>query len=119
MDPITIALDVLREAFPDVRVTTEVPMGRERPDRLVAVTLEGMESDGLLARARVDVICWGRSDRDAFGMATLAADALRDAALDHPFLSSAGLDSLARDEWTATGQARYFAAMTLHINTDE
>lgn len=119
MNPISVTVEILKDAFPGVRVSTEVPMERDRPDRLVSVALEGMESDGLIGRARIGVTCWGRSDRDAFGMAIAAADALRDAALDHPYLSAAQLETLARDEWTANGQGRYYAAMALTLNTDE
>ena len=47
------------------------------------------------------------------------ADALREEALTHPYLSAAQLETLSRDEWTSTGQARYFARLQLTINTDE
>ncbi len=121
MNPISVAVEILREAFPGIKVSTEVPAERNRPSRQVTVSLDGMEQDahGLLTRARVVIICWGRSDQDAFEMGVTASDALRDAALDHPYLSAAQPETMATDEWLATGQARYFVAMALYLNTDE
>lgn len=117
MDPIAMALPILREAFGAVPVSTEIPP--DRPGRLVVATLVGGQSDGFVMDALVGMTCWGRDDRDALTMATRAADALRDAAEDHPYIFSADLESVSRDEWTATGQARYYAQVRLTINTDE
>lgn len=117
MDPIEMAVGILAEAFGDVPVSTEVPF--DRPERLVVVVMEGGASDGYLATPYLGITCWGSDDHDARSMAAYAADALREASLDHPLLSAAQLESLARDEWTATGQARYYARVRLTVNLDE
>lgn len=123
VDPIQLTVEVVADALQTVPVSTEVPFTAahpsEQPQRYVVVTLEGLQDDGFIALANVSLTVWGLSDRDAFGMATAAADALREEALTHPYLSAAQLETLTRDEWTATGQARYFARMQLTINTNE
>lgn len=116
-DPIGITLSVLRDALDGVPVSTEIPS--DRPERQVSVTLENGVTDDMLTVALVGLTCWGRSDRDAFGIAQAATEALREAALDHPLLSSARVEALSRDEWTATGQGRYYARVRLVINIDE
>lgn len=117
MNPVSMTVGILSDAFDGVRVSTEVPTNR--PERLVVVTLEGATGDEFLMVASVGITCWGRDDRDAFGMANHAWESLRDASLDHPWLSATELDSIARDEWTSTGQARYYTRAVLYINTDE
>lgn len=123
VDPIQLTVGVVAGALQGVPVSTEMPFGADhtsrQPERFVVVTLEGLQDDGFLALANVSLTVWGVTDRDAFGMATAAADALREEAITHPYLSAAQLETLTRDEWTATGQARYFARMQLTINTDE
>lgn len=121
MDPVRLTLEILSEAFDGIPVTTEIPATKNErlPERLVVVTLEGMETDGFVIMPHMAITCWGRSDRDAFSMAQFAHEALVEAAEDHPYLSAVELDTIARDEWTATGRARYYAAMRLYINTDE
>lgn len=125
VDPIQLTVEVVAGALRDVPVSTELPhtaaspSGGGQPERYVVVTLEGLQDDGFLALANVSLTVWGLSDRDAFGMATAAADALREESLTHPYLSAAQLETLSRDEWTSTGQARYFARVQLTINTDE
>lgn len=119
VDPIALAVGVLADALDPVPVSTEVDFNRQGFDRLAVVTLEGMQDDGFLTTATIGLTIWGRTDRDAFGMTVAAADALRDEALTHPYLSAAQLESMARDEWTSTGQSRYFARVQLIINTDE
>ena len=49
-------------------------------------------------------------------MALSAWHALTDAAQTHDLLSSADLQTMSRDEWTATGQARYLVEIDLTIN---
>jgi hypothetical protein len=114
MDPLLIVLPIIEEAYDDVPVTTEVP--RDRPERLVVVTRAGGSTDGFVATPLIGVTCWGRDDHDAQTMARYGFDALAEAAEEHPNLFSADLLSLSRDEWTATGQARYYAEITLTIN---
>lgn len=116
MDVVSLVVGVLAEAL-DVSVSTEMPAAR--PDRLVLVTLDGGTSDGLILRPRVGLTCWGASDEEAHSIAMAAVDALWDAALDHPYLSSCELESLARDEWGRSGRARYVAALELTVNTDD
>lgn len=48
-----------------------------------------------------------------------AVEALWEAAAEHPYLSACQLETLSRDEWSKTGQARYVATVSLVINTDE
>lgn len=117
MDAIEMAGGILQDAFGDVPVSTEIPFNR--PERFVAVAMEGGASDGFIATPYLGITCWGTDDHDAQTMAIYATDALRDASLDHPWLSAAQLESLTRDEWTATGQARYYARVRLTVNLDE
>lgn len=116
MDCIALVVGILADAL-DVPVSTEVPA--DRPSRLVTVSLDGMQDDGFLMSPRIGVTCWGMSDMDAHGMALAVVEELRTAAETHPYLSAVQLETLSRDTWTATGQARYFAELTLTINTDE
>ena len=116
MDPIGLALDILEESL-DATVSTELP--KDRPSRYVMVGLEGDESTPFLLRPRLALTCWGTSDRDANSLAISAIEALHDAALDHPYLSAADLETMSREEWSRNGQSRYLAIITLTINTDE
>lgn len=115
MDATPIVVGVLKDALP-VPVSTEIPA--QRPDRLVTVDLAGGSSDPFLNTPRYQLMCWGRSDMDAHGLALACADALWAAAEEHPLLSACQLVSMARDEWTATGQARYLVTVDLTINED-
>lgn len=120
MDATELTVGLLQEAFESVPVSTELPMGRQNaPERLVVVTLAGGPDDGFLAMPLMGITCYGATDRDAFNMAKFAADTLAEAAEDHPYLSAAENESISRDEWTTTGQARYYALVRLYINTDE
>ena len=117
MDPIAMTVSILSDALPEVPVQTEVP--ESRPDRMVTVSLDGGTGDAFIMRPRIGLTCWGRSDMDANGIAVACIEALAGAAEVHPYLSHVALESLARDEWTRTGAARYFAQLDLTINTDE
>lgn len=116
IDPIALVVGILADAL-DVPVSTEVP--RERPDRLVTVDLAGDHSTPYVLQPRYQILCWGRSDQEAHAMARACLDALWAAADEHPYLSSCQLESMARDEWTSTGQGRYLLVVDLTINTDE
>lgn len=115
MDTTELVIGILSDAL-DVPVSTEVPM--QRPDRLAMVALDGDASDGFILRPRYAITCWGASDLDAHGIALSALHALADAARDHPLLSHASMESMARDEWARDGQARYVLTVDLTINTD-
>jgi len=116
MDPVQLVVELL-SAEMEVPVTTE--RKPDRPVRMVLVSQSADASDEFLLQPRMELTCWGTTDRDARGIATSAVDVLRDAALDHPYLSAVRLETMARDEWTRTGQARYVAEVDLIINTDE
>lgn len=116
MDPTEIVVAILDDAL-GVPVSTEVPA--TRPERLVTVDLEGKAGTPLIMRPRYQIVCWGRSDREAHGIARACLDALWGAAETHPYLSACQMESMARDEWSATGQARYLLVVDLTINTDE
>ena len=113
MDDIAMVIEILADAL-DCHVSTEVPA--KRPERLVMVAQTGDTSTTLLHTLEVSLTCWGKNDYDARNLALSASHALTDAALDHPLLSSAALQSITRDEWTTTGQARYLAIMDLVFN---
>lgn len=115
MDTTELVVGILSDAL-DVPVSTEIPM--ERPDRLAMVSLDGDSSDDLILRPRYAITCWGASDLDAHGIAISALHALTDAAQDHPYLSHASMESMARDEWGRDGQARYILTVDLTINAD-
>jgi hypothetical protein len=116
MDCIGLVRDILTDELA-VPVATDMP--KDRPTRMVMVDLEGDASDEFILRPRVAITCWGRTDRDAHGLAVSAVQALQDASLDHDYLSAAQLETLSREEWSRTGQSRYLAIVELVINTDE
>ena len=116
MDSVELVVGILRDEL-TVPVHTEIP--QDRAGQLVLVSLEGDQSTEYLLLPRISLTCWGSSDRDAHGIALSAYEVLRDAALDHPYLSAADLVTLSREEWSRNGQSRYIAIIDLTINTDE
>lgn len=116
IDPIELVVSILSDEM-EVPVNTERPP--DRPLRFVQVFLGGDQSDEFFLAPRIDLLCWGATDKEAHGIARSAVDALQMASLDHPYLSSVRLESMGRDEWTKTGQARYLAEVDLFINRDE
>lgn len=116
MDYIKLVVDILSDAL-TVPVTTDIPS--DRVERLVTVDLDGDRSTAYLYIPRIALTCWGKTDRDAHGIALSAIQALQEAALDHPYLSSCDLETLSREEWSRNGQSRYLALVELTINTDE
>lgn len=115
LDATPIVLEILRDALA-VDVTTDIP--KDRPARLVLVDLTGDQSDEFILRPRYALTCWGSSDKDAHGIAISAVEALQEAALDHPLLSSCDLETMSREEWSRNGQSRYMAEVTLIINNE-
>ena len=116
INPIDLALEILSEDLA-VPVFTDVP--KDRPPTCVAVDLEGDSSTEFVLRPTIALTCWDTTDRGAHGLATSAVDALRNASLDHPYLSSCQLETMSREEWSRNGQNRYLAVVELTINTDE
>ena len=116
MDAVKLVVDLLGDAL-TVPVFSDMP--RNRPARCVSVDLDGDSSTPYLLLPRIALTCWGTSDSNAHGIALSAVEALRDAAIDHPYLSSAQLESMSRDEWGNTGQGRYLAILSQVINVDE
>lgn len=114
-DPKELVVSLLSDEL-TIPVSTEVPA--ERPAELVTVETDD-QSDGYVIASRCYLTCWGKSDRDAHGIAMACVDILWDAAMEHPLLSSAQLESVARDRWARTGQARYEVVLDLTINTNE
>lgn len=115
LDATPIVLEILRDALA-VDVTTDIP--KDRPPRLVLVDLTGDQSDEFILRPRYALTCWGTSDKDAHGIAISAVEALQEAAIDHPLLSSCDLETMSREEWSRNGQSRYMAEVTLIINNE-
>lgn len=116
IDTTAYIVGVLSDAL-NVDVQTDIPL--ERPKRLVMVSQEGDESDMFLLRPIYSFTCWGVSDVDARGIALSVIHTLADDALDSKWLSSVDLNSMLRDEWTGTGQARYVMSLSLTFNYDE
>lgn len=114
-DDIALVVDVLSAALPAVPVSTEVP--QNRPQRLIMVALAGDASDRFIRRPTISLTVWGMSDEDAHGLALSAWHAISDACLEHDLLSFCELETMSRDEWTATGQSRYLVQLNLTINT--
>lgn len=118
MDPNALVVSLLDDALDGAVVTTEVPT--DRPGTAyVCVYRNGGYEDPFLMQPRYDLVCWNDSDKHAYDLAMSCVSALWDAAQTHPYLSACQLETLARDEWSKTGQARYVATVTLVINTDE
>ena len=113
---IDLVVGLLEDALA-VPICTDIP--RDRPPRMVLVSLDGDASSEFLLKPRVALTCWGTSDRDAHEGALSAVQALQDAALDHPYLSGVDLETMSRDEWSRTGQGRYLAILNLTINVDD
>lgn len=118
MDPNELTVQLLRDALGGVKVSTEMPADRPSTD-YVGVYRNGGYEDPFLLQPRYDLVCWSDSDKHAYDLAMSCVNALWDAAQDHPYLSAAQLETLSRDEWSRTGQARYVATVSLVINTDE
>lgn len=116
VDPIAEVVAILTADFPQVHVSTDMPM--ERPERAIMVALDGDASTPYLLLPRIGLTVWGTSDMDAKGLAFAAVDSLRDASLTHDWLSAVQLETVSRDEWSRNGQSRYFAALQLTFNTD-
>lgn len=116
MDTTDLVVAILGAAL-DVEVSTEVP--EDRPERFVQVDLAGDQSDAFVLRPRYALTCWGATDKDAHSIAVSCVDALREAAMDDDHLSSVAMESMSRDGWGRTGQARYLVEVDLTINTDE
>lgn len=116
IDPTELVVEILSEEL-DTPVSTEIPL--QRPERLIMVNYDGDESDEFILRPRYVLMCWGSSDVDAHGIAISALHALTEAAETDPYLFNVRLESIARDEWGKTGQARYALTVELTINTDE
>lgn len=115
VDDIALVVDILQDAFPTVPVSTEIPPNRPS-SRFINVALSADQSDMFLRRPTVALTVWGRTDADAHGLALSAFHVLADAAQMHDLLSSADLQTMSRDEWTNTGQARYLVEVDLTIN---
>lgn len=116
-DATLIVVGILSEAL-DIQVSTDMPP-KDRTSRYVLVDLSGDQSDEFILRPRYALTCWGRSDKDAHGIALAALDALQRASEEHPYLSSCELETMSRDEWSRNGQSRYLVEVNLTINTDE
>lgn len=115
MDDIALVVGILQDAFPTVPVSTEVPS--TRPTRLITVDLTADASDELMHRPTISLMVWGTSDADAHSLALSALHALSEASMTHDLLSAVSLQTMARDEWSGTGQARYLVQIDLTINT--
>ena len=113
-DDVSLVVGILQDAFPTVPVSTEIPPNR--PSRFINVALSADQSDMFVRRPTVSLTVWGRSDEDAHGLALSAFHAIAEAAQTHDLLSSADLQTMSRDEWTSTGQARYLVEVDLTIN---
>lgn len=119
MDPNALVVELLSLHLGcEAKVTTEMPTDRPRGN-YVGVYRNGGYEDPFLLQPRYDLVCWSDSDKHAYDLAMSCVSALWDAAQDHPYLSAAQLETLSRDEWSKTGQARYVATVSLVINTDE
>lgn len=116
MNAIELVVGILADAL-ETHVSTEVPP--ERPERMVVVALADDRSDDLILRPTVGLICFGMSDLDAHNLSMGAVAALRSAADDHPYLSSARLASREGERWGRTGEGIYTCEIDLTINTDE
>lgn len=110
-----ICIDVLRETFPDIEITSEIPFDRpEGP--MIQLSRTGGKDGEFLAEPTMQILLWGSDDASASSMATTAVQSIRAAARDHDSLSSAECTSMERDEWAANGESRYRVQMKLVIN---
>lgn len=114
MDATEKCVDVLRAAGLDADVSSQIPAAR--PERYIMVSRAGGSSDGFIDRPTMELLVWGTSDEDASSLCMSAVYALTDAAQTDPLISYAALDSMSRDEWTATGASRYRALVQMAIN---
>ncbi len=115
MDTTATIVGILSDAL-EVPVGTDIPM--QRPSRAVMVAQDGDQSDMFLMRPIYTLTCWGASDVDARGIAISAMHALSEAAETHPYLSAVLMESLARDEWGASGQSRYALSVQTIFNIE-
>lgn len=115
MDPNSLCVSILSKALRGVEVSTEVPHARPRGP-FVQVSRTGGDRLDFIDRPIMTLICWASSDSSAYALGIDCVHELeRQAAVD-PFLSSAELISMSRDEWGANGQSRYMVQVRLTIN---
>lgn len=116
-DANAIVRDVLASGLSGVPVSTELPPGRPRGPYAMVSRTGGADGEHL-DRPIMAIMCWAGSDAAAYSLAMGCRDALVVAAEEHPLLSAAETISLSRDEWAATGAARYMLEMQLTINKE-
>lgn len=112
-----ICVSVLSDAFPKIPVSTEVPQQRPK-GRFILLTQTACSIKDFLAKAQMTIAVWGESDADAYALAIDVMHALNETAGLPGNLSDVEMINMARDEWAATGQARWMLQVLLTINTD-
>lgn len=120
VDETSLTVEILSEAMPTVEVTTEFKDGSLSAmgaGRRIIVSHTGDESDGFLQVPTMELLCCAESDATAGALAHSCAEALADAALDHPLLSAAQVVEMGRDSFTTRG-GRHRVSMRLYINIE-
>ena len=121
VDETALTVEILKDALPAVEVTTEFTMDSLTAmgeGRRVIVSHTTDESDMFLQVATVEMLCCGESDAMAGSIARSCAEALMDAALDHPLLSEAQMVDMGRDSFTTSRGGRHRLTMRLFINVE-
>lgn len=118
MDCISLVVGILADEI-GAPVSTDRSRDAHARGPQVSVSLIGDYSDEFLLRPRIGLTVWGDTDRAAHSLAMSCVDALRDASLDHPYLSAVQLETMSREEWSRTGQSRYLVELDLTVNTDD
>lgn len=119
VDPVEIVIEELHRGLEGVDVSSEMPPG-DRPHRParphVQVSQTGGYSTPFMLFPQVSLLCCADTDANASRLATDCIDVLEDAAFEHPLLSAVSVSSKMRDQWTATGAARYEVILDLSVN---
>lgn len=114
-DPTRLCISILKRAFPDIPITSEIPFERP-PAPLIQISRTGGEDTDFVSKPVMQMLCWGGSDPGSQALCMDAVSALRAAAEEDKVLSSVVCQSVSRDEWTVEGEARYRAQLNLVIN---
>lgn len=114
-DAAKICLDILERSLPGIPVTSELPFERPEPP-MIQISRTGGEEAEFLSKPVMQMLCWGGDDPGAQALCMDAVHALKEAAEGDDALSAVDCQSMSRDEWAPTGEARYRAQLKLVIN---
>lgn len=121
IDETALVVQILSAAMPTVEVTTEMvdtSLSAMGHGRYVIVSHIGDESDMFIQVPTMEMLCCAETDAIAGSLARSCAEALQEAALDHPYLSETQIVDMGRDSYTNSRNGRHRLSMRLFINQE-